>query len=369
MVKYYSDRELFNAVSGADDKIIAEYLALKGDSPAHRRTRNSLLHEACSCRRLEIARMLLEAGANPNSLDIDGNAALMKACKNPMQGNLSGVVGGSFVTVKLPEVDMESSRQMALIKLLVEKGAEVNPGKREMITDAEYLMWKPPLQVAAEEGNEMLVSFLLEHGADPKLKDYGGATALSEAVQKGFARIAKMLADAGSDLDCHYGSTRITPLYSVMNGRGNAMSDLMVHEDEMDAGKIGAATADIEKRYSETLGVLLAAGVKLDEHDGSGKNAGCWAIDNRWAGALAMLLGAGMDPGARDASGRTLLIYIAARMAELAHIKEDDMAPLVRILMDAGADAEARDKGGMTAGQIATRAGRKKIAALLEHEK
>lgn len=98
---------------------------------------------------LDEVNMLLEAGADPNVCDATGDTALMWAA----HGN-----------------------NPAVIRRLVEAGAVVNA----QCADLGYT----PLIWAVSSGSVKEVKLLLELGADPKLHDTWGQTALEKAAGK-----------------------------------------------------------------------------------------------------------------------------------------------------------------------------------------
>lgn len=72
-----------------------------------------------------------------------------------------------------------------IVKLLLEKGAHVDPQD-----DDEG---KTPLIAAVIEGDESLVSLLLQNGASCTIKDKDGRTPLSWAKKYGYETIVQML--------------------------------------------------------------------------------------------------------------------------------------------------------------------------------
>ncbi len=107
---------------------------------------------------IETMQALLTAGADINLRDSNGRTALMFASSGPYP---------------------------AAVRLLLEKGAEINA-----VDNVDRFS---ALMFAAAEGLSPVVDILLEHGADPKLKDKDNDTAASFAKQRGFTDLAQKL--------------------------------------------------------------------------------------------------------------------------------------------------------------------------------
>ena len=119
----------------------------------------------CMQGNLEIARLLLEAGANKDAHDRKGNTALTLAAEN----------GHVEVT-----------------QLLLEAGAN---------TDAHDRKGNRALTLAAENGHVEVTRLLLEAGAHKDLKASDGYTALMVAAENGHVEITRLLLEAGANKD------------------------------------------------------------------------------------------------------------------------------------------------------------------------
>ena len=76
------------------------------------------------------------------------------------------------------------------------------------------------LHCAIASGNPVIVSRLLDFGAQPNVADHDGRTPLWLAVHKEDARIAALLLDYKADPNCRVGKNRLTPLMAAAkNGR------------------------------------------------------------------------------------------------------------------------------------------------------
>jgi|GEM_PF-2233716 len=78
----------------------------------------------------------------------------------------------------------------ALVKLLLEKGAKVNPGNTFT-----------PLHFAARNGYAEISKLLVKNGANPNATDLSGHTPLHEAVFASRSDVVKLLLDFGADPD------------------------------------------------------------------------------------------------------------------------------------------------------------------------
>lgn len=77
-----------------------------------------------------------------------------------------------------------ASKQIGILKMLVEAGADLNATQQAGFT---------PLHSAAHEGRADMVAFLLENGANPTLRDDSGQTASQIARNRKFAGVAAIL--------------------------------------------------------------------------------------------------------------------------------------------------------------------------------
>ena len=174
------------AVYKVDRELVAELLERGAKADVTNKYGSSPLARSREARRTcELVELLLDAGANVEAPNGDGQTALMLAAR----------VGS-----------------LDIAKLLVERGADVNA--REAWRDQTALMW-------AVDGNfPELTQFLIEHGADVNVRasandwgsqitsepraqyrPVGGLTALLYAARSGCTRCVRSLLAAGADID------------------------------------------------------------------------------------------------------------------------------------------------------------------------
>ena len=199
---------------------------------------------------VDVVRLLLEKGADPNIPNKNGLTPLEHACGR------------------------DQAAGMALAELLVARGAAVNPTNK---TD-----WRIPLlEWAISSDNAELVKFLIEHGADVKAKSPNGDTPLHTAADRGDMEIAELLVACGADVNAKIiGGT--TPLHKAAWGGGEAMVKFLLSK---------GAEADA-KRTDGVTPLLEAAGPGAERH---GK------------GCVELLLAKGADVHATDEHGDTPL--------------------------------------------------------------
>ena len=191
------DLRLIDAAKSKDAKSVRELLAQHVPVAATAPDGFTALHEAVRYDNLEIAGLLIAAGADvtaasrynitPLSLACtNGNAAmierLLKAGADPNSTSEAGQT--ALMTAAL-------SGKVDAVKMLLTHGAKVNV--EEPTKGQTALMW------AAAEGNTAAAESLIEFGADIKAKSKAGFTPLLFAVRGGHKETVQMLLVHGAN--------------------------------------------------------------------------------------------------------------------------------------------------------------------------
>jgi ankyrin repeat protein len=250
---------------------------------------------------LATAQLLLRAGANPSTANRDGVTPLSLAATN---------------------------RNAGMAEALLKAGADANaklPGGTTM------------LMAAARTGNPEMVRLLIEHGAEVSAKGEAyGETALIWAVDENHADAARVLIAHGADVN-----ERTNPLVRSKDRFGlEGVLTILPHGNWtplMYAARQGSLDA---------ARTLVDAGAQLNVTDPDGTTALLLAIINGHYDTAAMLTEKGADPNIADTAGMAAL-YAAVDMSTLGEVygrpaqpSTDKMAALdlMKVLLAHGAN-------------------------------
>ena len=113
--------------------------------------------------------------------------------------------------------------KIAVVKMLFKVGIDVNAEKYSPILPLMVASKKTPLMVASKNGHTKIVKLLLEKGADVNAK----MTALMLAAANGHTEIIKLLLEKGADVNAKnkYGSTAL--MFAAANGRTEIVQILL----------------------------------------------------------------------------------------------------------------------------------------------
>ncbi|XP_014663141.1 PREDICTED: putative ankyrin repeat protein RF_0381 [Priapulus caudatus] len=301
------------------------------------------LHYAAYSGRLNIMRLLLEAGAVPNVAHTkSGETPLMYAAwvgeeamvqmllSHGADANATDSYGWTSLHIAV------CSGRLDIVRLLLEAGADPS------VADTESGM--TPLMMAVRKGNEAAVQMLLSHGADPNAADSQGQTSLYYAAtsvyfeaSSGRLNIMRLLLEAGADPNAADTKSGRTPLMRAV------VQMLLSHGADANAASLQgqtslyyAATSGYDRASSGRLNImrlLLEAGaVPNVAHTKSGETPLMCAARMGVEAVVQMLLSHGADANAADSHGQSL--YHAACSGRL---------DIVRLLLEAGADPNIAD--------------------------
>lgn len=207
MLKYYFKYLIFSIV-------LIGYLPVKAGSYED-------FFKALEFDQAEVVQNLLERGFDPNSPNPQGQPALMLAMQKSSNKVAEVLLNWKTTNLSISNPQSETplmlaaiTNQLAWAQKLIEKGADVNQkgwtplhyaatkGHIEMMRllmenhaylDAESPNGTTPLMMAAHYGTPMATKLLLEEGADPRLKNQLGISALEFARKANKAESAQYI--------------------------------------------------------------------------------------------------------------------------------------------------------------------------------
>ncbi len=211
----------------------------------------------------DIAKRLVEAGADVNQWDIYGQSPLHVAIENAYVSRRSGLT--NVGTDKLPN----TTDGRELVTMLMDRGADPNQQMffrppRESGQVSTSTRGTTPFHRAAASNDIELVKYMLARGADVKLTTPLGETPMIAAVngrgrEEEIIATLRVLKEAGADVN---GMQQI--LYMTRNHGGSALH---------------FATRKASKKV---MSELVALGADIDIKDGDGLTALDYAMSRGW---------------------------------------------------------------------------------------
>jgi ankyrin repeat protein len=193
------------------------------------------------------------------------------------------------------------SGKLGEVRQSIESGADVNERDGAGST---------PLMMAVLAGNPEITTYLLSRGAEVNARSgQNGSTALSYAVMAGRADLIKILLAAGARADFRYGEQQ-TVLHMAAAGRCTECVRLLLdaHCDMEGGDARGYSALDeaVLHGRADITSQLLSRGANVHRiHAFDGRDALHQACVKGFAPLVPLLVAAGADPTARDWSGQT----------------------------------------------------------------
>jgi len=303
--------DVADAAMRGDRDAVRAALARKADVNASQVDGTTALHWAVERDDVDLAEMLLTAGARVNARTREGVMPLQLAAING------------------------SARMLGrLIKSGADPNAPLTPAR------------DTALMLAARTGKADAIRLLLEANADANAREtWGGTTALMWAVAEGHTDAAKLLIDAGADVNAR------SYYVAAANGRGfeGRTPSASRTEEKVEEFASGWLTPLMFAARDGSLALtrmLVAAGADVNAVAGDGKTALALAIFNGSYDVASFLVDSKADVNKADAQRFTPLFWaVDRRNMETAPnfpwMVTVDPLPLIRKLLDAGANPNA----------------------------
>ena len=293
---------LIEAVKAGNGEVVRTLLRQGGNVNAREPDGMTALHWAVRADDVETAQLLLRAGANANAANRYGITPLFLAATN---GNA------------------------VVVDLLLKAGANASDSKPEGET---------VLMTAARTGDPNVVKALVANGAAVNAREqWLGETALMLAAAENHADAARILIAAGADVNARSAPTNLPDLQWVPAGMSTTVFPKGSWTPLMFAAQQGALDA---------ARVLADAGANLNLVDLDGTTALVFSILNAHYDVAALLVEKGADPNIGDTAGMAAL-YTAVDMSTIPFMHNRpppppngklDVIELIEILLAHGAN-------------------------------
>lgn len=300
---------LKTAAESGDDEF-ARQLLLEGASPHVSSTGDTPLHAAAGHDNLDIVAMLLQHGADPNAVDVDGWTPLMFAgsleCVDLLLAAGADIHASDDVNADVAQ----HHRDPEILDRFKEAGASLLPKPDS---------YSSLLHAAAEDGDTGLLEYLLGQNADVNVHVLG-ITPLMKAAERGNVDVIKRLLSAGADVHARDEDGR-TALFCSAAPEAFTAFQLTQELPSSDAlyqamGELADELKDAFEQYAPNYGyqpsddvtgidLLLSAGARLEDRDSDGATPLLVSCRCGRAARVARLVQQGANVRARDAAGRS----------------------------------------------------------------
>jgi len=397
------------AVYRVDYELLEALIAKKANVNVKNEFGATPIAEAAELADARMVKMLLDAGANPEGANADGQTALMLAIKTGEVPVVEMLIkaGANVNTVEkfhnqtpLMWAATASKNAPEMVKLLLAKGADFN--RRALhtewpsqITNEPRAQYRPvggltALLYAARDGCYECVDALLAAGADVNVPTPEAVTPLMLALDNDHNDVAKLLMDRGANpklwdwwgrtalyividrKETNTGKCRTFPLCGNAGGQGQAAAGGRGNRSGSAAAARGSRAA---VSYMDIINTLLAAGVDINAElnfhrpsrgGNSGRfidpllNTGCTPLFRATMGGdsevVEALLAKGANPNINDMGMTAFLVAagvgpgnvggtgLAAQYSAGGPVNMD----LMELLLQHGADVNAQITGTAT---------------------
>jgi ankyrin repeat protein len=365
------------------------------------------LHWAAERDDLDVADVLLKAGAHPTIANDYGVTPLALAAANGSARMIDRLLAaGADVNTSLPTGEtplMTAARtgNVDAVRLLLARGANIDAQERvKGQTALQWAIWQghsdvmralveaganatlasnsgfTPLLFAVREGNMDATQFLLSKGAGVNEKAKDGNSALHVAVIRGHVALAKLLLDRGADPNAS--GPGFTPLhwaagtFETIHTHDYIFNETAVNNVEEWAVLAGIPSQE-DKR--DLISALLAKGADVNALSTRSMPRFGFSLfkSNLLIGAtpfflaslaadiptMRQLLANGADPTMRNKEGNTPLVVAAglAQVPQETRIPEPRVLQAIEMLLSLGNNINDANAAGNTALHAATMAG------------
>jgi ankyrin repeat protein len=283
---------LLAAVRDGDHATVQALLDQGADVEVRNEVGDTALMQAALNSDREMMQLLQQRGANVHARGVHGMTALLRALHDPDKVQLL-LLWGARVDERAMVLAAMAPGSRKTLELLHLRGGSVNASV------GGYTV----LMAAAYSGDLDAATWLVEHGADVRVRSEAGCTALNGAAVSGNPALVKLLLDRGADPNVRYqepdsiGDFQTPLMNAAWHGHAECLKLLLEGGADVNVqgGPFGrspllcAATTGSE----EAVRLLLARGANVRAQDWKGDTALDWALLRGDTGVVRLLREAG----------------------------------------------------------------------------
>ena len=339
-------------IDSGHDQEVQELIRAGASVTAKNNMNRTALHKASSSGgdHSDVAKALIEAGADVNGQDEDGATPLIEAAYMGNEQVVHELIGaGASVTAKnnKQQTALHSASSSSwgdhssVVKALIEAGAGVNEQDKDGTT---------PLMQASCIGHDQVVHELIRAGASVTAKNNAQQTALQIAIcnSRDLSSVVKTLIEAGCDVNEQDEDGAKPLIEAAYKGHDQVVHELIRAGASVTAKNNKQQTAlhiaTWEGHFS-VVKTLIEAGADVSEQDEDGATPLMVAAEKGHDQVVLELIRAGASVTAKNSKQQNALHIAICR----------DHISVVKTLIVAGADVNGQDEDGTTCLMLAVK--------------
>ncbi|VUC26305.1 unnamed protein product [Clonostachys rosea] len=228
---------------------IVELLINNGASVHHRNKFGATaLFLSAQKRDQKVVELLVDHGADINEQSLDGLTPLLGAFRNDNKAMTTWLIKQTSNPDNMSLFNTSAHGLELMVSFLLDRGANVNAIARDgstalMINTTGYSAW-PPLCLAAQHGNLEIASLLIQNGANVDISNQVGWTPLHICSKYGHAELAELLIAHGANVNATDSNGETALALASMHDQNAVVRLLISHGAERAINKFHEASTD-----------------------------------------------------------------------------------------------------------------------------